>query len=145
MTPEHEARREIDKQLTAAGWIVQEYKKFNPGVETRFKNNRDPKPRFRVVFSFHQHETLQEWLKQSATLRRKLTQFPRLNIEGLSDCQIRAIRNLEQSFAKNKPRAFIQMATGSGKTFTAITYVYRLLKFADAARILFLVDTRNLG
>ena len=37
------------------------------------------------------------------------------------------------------------MATGSGKTFTAITSVYRLLKFADAKRILFLVDTRNLG
>ena len=37
------------------------------------------------------------------------------------------------------------MATGSGKTFTAITQVYRLLKHADARRILFLVDTRNLG
>ena len=37
------------------------------------------------------------------------------------------------------------MATGSGKTFTAITSIYRLLKFADAKRILFLVDTRNLG
>jgi type I restriction enzyme R subunit len=37
------------------------------------------------------------------------------------------------------------MATGSGKTFAAITSVYRLLKFADAKRILFLVDTRNLG
>ena len=37
------------------------------------------------------------------------------------------------------------MATGSGKTFTAITSVYRLLKHADAKRILFLVDTKNLG
>ena len=37
------------------------------------------------------------------------------------------------------------MATGSGKTFTAITQVYRLLKHADARRVLFLVDTRNLG
>jgi type I restriction enzyme R subunit len=37
------------------------------------------------------------------------------------------------------------MATGSGKTFTAITFIYRLLKFAKAKRILFLVDTRNLG
>lgn len=37
------------------------------------------------------------------------------------------------------------MATGAGKTFTACTFVYRLLKFADAKRILFLVDTRNLG
>jgi type I restriction enzyme R subunit len=37
------------------------------------------------------------------------------------------------------------MATGSGKTFTAITSIYRLLKFADAKRVLFLVDTKNLG
>jgi type I restriction enzyme R subunit len=37
------------------------------------------------------------------------------------------------------------MATGSGKTYTAITSIYRLLKFSGAKRILFLVDTRNLG
>ena len=37
------------------------------------------------------------------------------------------------------------MATGSGKTFTAITAVYRLLKFTNLRRILFLVDTKNLG
>ena len=37
------------------------------------------------------------------------------------------------------------MATGSGKTFTAITSVYRLLTYAKAKRILFLVDTKNLG
>ena len=37
------------------------------------------------------------------------------------------------------------MATGTGKTFTAITFIYRLLKFAKAKRILFLVDTKNLG
>jgi type I restriction enzyme R subunit len=37
------------------------------------------------------------------------------------------------------------MATGSGKTFTAITAVYRLLKFAKAERVLFLVDTKGLG
>ncbi|MEX2516075.1 MAG: DEAD/DEAH box helicase family protein, partial [Gammaproteobacteria bacterium] len=42
-------------------------------------------------------------------------------------------------------RALVQMATGSGKTYTAITSVYRLLKHADASRILFLVDTKNLG
>ena len=37
------------------------------------------------------------------------------------------------------------MATGSGKTFTALTSAYRLLKHADAKHILFLVDTKNLG
>ena len=37
------------------------------------------------------------------------------------------------------------MATGSGKTFTACTCCYRLIKFAKAKRILFLVDRNNLG
>jgi type I restriction enzyme R subunit len=59
--------------------------------------------------------------------------------------QITAIRNLEASLAQNKPRALIQMATGSGKTFTAISAIYRLIKFAGARRVLFLVDRGNLG
>ncbi|MBK7333876.1 MAG: DEAD/DEAH box helicase family protein [Betaproteobacteria bacterium] len=46
--------------------------------------------------------------------------------------QILAIRNLEASLGQNKPRALIQMATGSGKTFTAISLIYRLIKFAGA-------------
>jgi type I restriction enzyme R subunit len=59
--------------------------------------------------------------------------------------QITAIRNLEQSLAQAKPRALIQMATGSGKTFTAISFLYRLIKYAGARRVLFLVDRGNLG
>ena len=51
----------------------------------------------------------------------------------------------EKSFASNKPKALIQMATGAGKTFTAITTVYRLLKHTGVNRVLFLVDTKGLG
>jgi type I restriction enzyme R subunit len=35
------------------------------------------------------------------------------------------------------------MATGSGKTSAAINFIYRLLKFADVKKVLFLVDTKN--
>jgi type I restriction enzyme, R subunit len=59
--------------------------------------------------------------------------------------QITAIRNLEKSLAANKPKALIQMATGSGKTFTSISFIYRLIKFAGARRVLFLVDRGNLA
>jgi len=52
---------------------------------------------------------------------------------------------LEGSLASSKPRSLIQMATGSGKTFTACNIAYRLIKFAKAKRILFLVDRNNLG
>ena len=68
-----------------------------------------------------------------------------LDTAGLWSAQVKAINNLEQSFAKDKPRALIQMATGAGKTYTAVSFVYRLIKFAKAKRVLFLVDRNNLG
>ena len=115
------------------------------GVITRFTDQRDPEPRSREIFSFHRPETLREWLNEEQTLRARLKKLPPLTSDGLRACQVRAVKNLEDSFAHNRPRALIQMATGSGKTYTAITAVYRLLKYAHAKRILFLVDTKNLG
>ncbi|MBK8583308.1 MAG: DEAD/DEAH box helicase family protein [Flavobacteriales bacterium] len=118
---------------------------LSTGEITKHWDLRDPKPRAREVFSFHRPESLQEWLKEDS-LRTKLTKFPALDPTGLRDCQVNAITNLEQSLANAKPRALVQMATGSGKTFTAITSVYRALKPpVRAKRVLFLVDTRNLG
>ena len=114
-------------------------------VETFFTDARDPLPRQREIFNFHKPETLQEWSKQENSLRERLRKLPTLNSSGLRCCQVKAIVNLEDSFAKSMPHALIQMATGAGKTYTAVTSVYRLLKFAKAKRILFLVDTRNLG
>lgn len=216
--PEQIARDNIDKQMTACGWIIQSIKKVNlnagvgvavkeyltdvgpadyvlfvegkpcgvieakreeeghrmtlhetqvedyakaklkhlkneplpfvyisTGEVTRFTDYNDPKPRAREVFSFHRPETLRDWQKRDKSLRTRLHDLPDLQTQGLRECQITAINNLENSFKENKPRALIQMATGSGKTFTAITFIYRLLKFAKAKRVLFLVDTKNLG
>ena len=114
------------------------------GVITRFTDQRDPKPRSREVFTFHRPETLRESLA-SPSLRTRLQALPALDPAGLRDCQIEAITNLDVSFKAAHPRALIQMATGAGKTFTAITSIYRLLKHARVRRVLFLVDTRNLG
>ncbi|MHB8534575.1 MAG: type I restriction endonuclease subunit R [Sulfuricaulis sp.] len=143
------------------------------GVETRFTNNLDPAPRSRPVFAFHKPETLARWLddarsyeaskpavtgnpqlllaadvaaeQRGATFLERMQHIPALKEEGLWPAQITAIHNLEQSLKENRPRALIQMATGSGKTFTAISFIYRLIKFAGARRILFLVDRGNLG
>jgi type I restriction enzyme R subunit len=115
------------------------------GVITRFTDRHDPAPRSRELFNFPRPETLAEWWHQPQTLRGRLQTFPPLNPAGLRDCQITAIHNLEASFRLDKPRALVQMATGAGKTYTAITAIYRLLKFAGAKRVLFLVDTKNLG
>src|SRR5437867_3041009 len=132
------------------------------GVETQFTNQLDPSPKSRNVFAFHRPETLVEYLgsarasraesgaspDSSSNLDTRLAnlltsdQMPKSN---LWSAQIEAIRNLERSLAGNKRRALIQMATGSGKTYTAVNFVYRLIKLAGARRVLFLVDRGNLG
>ncbi len=115
------------------------------GEETYFRDNRDPAPRSRRVFAFHQPSTLHAWLKESDTLRCRLRKLPPLDPAGLRDCQVEAVNGLEASLAQDRPRSLIQMATGAGKTFTACTFSWRLLKHAGTRRILFLVDRNNLG
>ena len=139
------------------------------GTETQFTNLLDPEPRSRLVFSFHKPETLARWIGvsdgdagaldtgqsqigegsdvylASNNLRQKLRNMPPLNTSDLWAVQEQAIRNLEVSLAAGQPRALVQMATGSGKTFMACNQVYRLIKYAGARRVLFLVDRGNLG
>jgi type I restriction enzyme R subunit len=115
------------------------------GAETFFRDLRDPDPRSRRVFAFHQPKALLDWLSEEDTLRERLKKIPPLIKKGLRGCQIEAIENLEKSFADSRPKALIQMASGGGKTFTAVSFAYRLIKFAKSRRILFLVDRSNLG
>ncbi|MCS2609662.1 DEAD/DEAH box helicase family protein [Halomonas dongshanensis] len=129
-----------------ASWgelLIYDYE--STGEETFFCNQRDPKARSRRLFAFHRPETLHEWLRQSDTLRARLRKMPPLETSGLRDCQIEAIQGLERSLAEGRPRALIQLATGAGKTFTACSFSWRLIKHAGAKRILFLVDRNNLG
>jgi type I restriction enzyme, R subunit len=224
-TPEALARENIDKQLTAAGWLVQDrdeanisagrgvairefplksgygeadyllyvdgipagvveakkegstltgyeiqtekysvglppelklYRKPLPfcyqstGIETRITNLIEPDARSRPVFSFHRPETFAAWLAQESKTpgsmpRARLKHLPPLDERSLWSAQIKAIKGLEASLAEARPRALIQMATGSGKTYTACNFCYRLIKHANAERVLFLVDRRTLG
>ncbi|AMV29403.1 Type-1 restriction enzyme R protein [Gemmata sp. SH-PL17] len=218
MTPEQKARLQIDRLLTATGWVVQDFADMNvyagvgvavrefqlktgaadyllyadgkvigvveakpeghtlTGVETQsakyaeglpknlpahslplpfayestgsvtqFTNYLEPDSRSREVFSFHQPEELLRLVGLEAQVRARLKRMPPLDTTRLWSVQEVAIRELEKSLAANRPRALIQMATGSGKTFTAVNACYRLAKFAGAKRILFLVDRNNLG
>jgi type I restriction enzyme R subunit len=116
------------------------------GLIIRFTDLRDPAPRSREIFHFFKPETLQQWYSQTESTRYQLhNNMPALAVDGLRDCQVSAINGLEKSLADNRPRSLIHMATGAGKTFTAINAAYRLLNHGGAKRILFLVDTRNLG
>lgn len=112
---------------------------------TRFTDYDDINYRSRNVFSFHQPQTLQKLLATSDTIRNHMKHFPPLDAEGFRKCQIAAIKKLDYSLSENKPKALVQMATGAGKTFTAITAAYRMLKYGKMNRILFLVDTKSLG
>ena len=128
------------------------------GVETRFTNLLDPTPRSRRVFSFHRPETLGGWVGDAVAIEQgrpgalvaptflgRMQQVPPLNEAGLWPPQITAVKGLERSVQEGRPRALVQAATGSGKTYTAITALYRLIKFGEARRVLFLVDRGNLG
>lgn len=113
--------------------------------EIFFTDLRDPHPVARPVFHFHQPGTLKESLDKGPSLRARLQNLPVLQRGSLRECQFTAIQNLEKSLALGKPRSLIQLATGAGKTYTACNFTYRLLKYAKAKRVLFLVDRNNLG
>jgi type I restriction enzyme R subunit len=115
------------------------------GRVTQFTNGLDPEPRSREIFTFHRPEELLRLAHLERQLRGRLKDMPDLPQGRLWPVQHEAIENLEASLADNRPRSLIQMATGSGKTFTAVSSCYRLIKHAKARRILFLVDRNNLG
>ena len=75
------------------------------GVETYFRDERDPQPRSRRVFAFHRPETLADWLAQPDTLRTRLSRMPQrypLLTTHLWSAQTEAIHNLERSFAADR-------------------------------------------
>ena len=61
------------------------------------------------------------------------------------DYQVEAIKSIEEAIKDGKKRILLAMATGTGKTRTAIALMYRLLKHKRARRILYLVDRNSLG
>ncbi|NQU36200.1 MAG: DEAD/DEAH box helicase family protein, partial [Actinobacteria bacterium] len=122
------------------------------GSETRFTNGYDPKPRSRKIFSFPKPDALARTVREAQadpsapTWRAKVQEIPPLIETGMRPAQIEAINGIERSLADQRfDRSLVQMATGAGKTFTAVTECYRLLKFGGFQRVLFLVDRNNLA
>ncbi|MFC7648761.1 DEAD/DEAH box helicase family protein [Streptosporangium lutulentum] len=144
----------LPKEFALATWrrdIPLPFRYESTGVETRFTNGLDPDPRSRGVFSFHRPETIKAWMVEAddqpdaPTLRARVRQMPALIEAGLRPAQIDAVKGVETSLCRDLPRALVQMATGAGKTFAAVTQAYRLIKHAGAKRVLFLVDRNSLG
>ena len=147
---------------------------LSTGVETRFINGLDPDPKTRAISAnlphIHRPETLAEWIAaetldawvrrllaegsglytaaddtRPSSFRGRITTMPPLERGSLYQNQFEAVTNLEYSLKRNRPRALVQMATGSGKTIAAVTAIHRLIKYGGARRVLFLVDRSNLG
>lgn len=121
------------------------YQYESTGTVTQFTDWNEPHARSRPIFAFHRPETLRSMMRQERPLRAWLREMPPVPDHGLWPKQKIAITKLEESLRRAKPRALIQMATGSGKTFTAANIAYRLIKYGHARRICFLVDRTNLG
>ena len=122
------------------------------GSETHFTNGFDPTPRARRIFAFPTPSTLARALREAEanseqpTWRAKVQHMPELDVVPLRPAQITAISGIENSLAEQRfDRSLVQMATGAGKTFTAVTSAYRLLKHGGLHRVLFLVDRNNLA
>jgi type I restriction enzyme R subunit len=122
------------------------------GSETHFTNGYDPQPRARRIFAFPQPGTLARMVRDAEadperpTWRAKVRHLPSLERKPLRPAQITAIEGIERSLAEQRfDRSLVQMATGAGKTYTAVTDSYRLLRHGGFSRILFLVDRNNLA
>lgn len=123
------------------------------GTETHFTNGFDPVPRSRRIFNFPKPETLAATIRSAndeptmaPTWRGKVLGLPTLDESGLRPAQIDAVKGTERSLAEQRfARSLVQMATGAGKTYTAVTEAYRLLKWGGFKRVLFLVDRNNLA
>jgi len=122
------------------------------GSETHVTNGYDPEPRARRVFAFPMPATLARTVRDAdadpdnPTWRGKVRHLPPLDKAPLRDAQVTAIRGVEKALAEQRySRSLVQMATGAGKTFAAVTEAYRLLKWGGFSKVLFLVDRNNLG
>jgi len=115
------------------------------GNDIWFQDLRRKESRSRKIFHFHSSEFLLDLLNwDDAKAREFLSTVPNDNI-FLRYYQREAIEAIEKALLKNKRRMLVAMATGTGKTFMAVSLIYRLIKSGMFKRVLFLVDRRELA
>jgi type I restriction enzyme R subunit len=101
--------------------------------------------RSRRIEAFHTPDALAERLQrdfQAATER--VLALPNV-AQRVRPYQREANEAIERALANRKRQMLIAMATGTGKTFTMVNEIHRLMKTGVARRILFLVDRRALA
>ncbi len=110
-----------------------------------FQDLREQNSRSRQVAGFHTPSALQEFLSRNAAAASAWLREHPIENPLLRPYQRDAIASIEDALLEGKRRMLVAMATGTGKTFTTIGLIYRLMKSGFARRILFLVDRRALA
>jgi type I restriction enzyme, R subunit len=133
-----------DSQFNFSGYRVPFLYSTN-GEVFWFQDVRNKLNRSRKVSGFHTPDALREMIlrdldTESDWFDKNPNQHPRLR-----PYQLDANAAIEAAIAKRKRQMLVAMATGTGKTFTLVNEVYRLLKSGVGKRILFLVDRRVLA
>ncbi len=118
-------------------------------IETKsgvwFRDVRRPTNRRTAIMGFYSPEGLRKRLQQDIeAAEQKLDEKP-VDIVGLRDYQVEAINAVEDQVLNGEREVLVAMATGTGKTRTALGLLYRLVKFGRFQRVLFLVDRTTLG
>ncbi|MFE2234190.1 DEAD/DEAH box helicase family protein [Streptomyces sp. NPDC059442] len=127
------------------------YRYVSDGRRLLFCDANEPEPHSRLVSGFHQPRTLARWQREAEadstapTYRARQAAYLPGEDEGLEQLRIAqhgAVRAIEQALATGQRRALVQMATGSGRSFTGVFTAYRQLRYARAGRVLFVADRK---
>jgi type I restriction enzyme R subunit len=110
-----------------------------------FQDLRHPLNRSREVAKFHTPGALEEFLSKNEDSAKDGLKNTPIDNHLLRAYQKEAIESIERAIFARKRNMLVAMATGTGKTFTIVNLIYRLMKSGFAKRILFLVDRRALA
>lgn len=109
-----------------------------------FQDLRHPLNRSREIAAIHTPNALEEFLSKDEDTARAWLKNTAIDNPSLRHYQKESIEAIEKAIAERKRSMLVAMATGTGKTFTIINLIYRLIKSGLAKRVLFLVDRRAL-
>lgn len=106
---------------------------------------RDSKNLSRQIYSFHTPEAMESLFNSKKETAWQWLNNKPINTPGLRPYQKHAIQAFENNLEEGKRLMLLAMATGTGKTFTTVNLVYRMLASGYFKRILFLVDRKSLA
>ncbi len=115
------------------------------GTQIWFADVREDDYYSRELLNFHTPDAIDEMFNRDIPESKRWFNENPNEIERLRPYQKDAISAIENGLIENKRKMMLAMATGTGKTFTTVCMIYRLIKSGYAKRILFLVDRRALA